>query len=128
MLLKSLKKMSIQDQLLQLQLSNQAINFLVLTVILILVLILILSAFMIEVKINQDQDFKTAIIFNIRSLNISASSVIKKIIFCKIILILKFFKNITKVNKTNNKSLQNLLIMLIEIQMNRILSAISDAV
>ena len=118
MLLKSSKKLSIQDQLLLLlsQLTNQTINPLILAAALVLVLAPVPPALMIEAKIDQDQD-PTAIIFNIRNLNISALPVIKKIIFCEIALILKSFKNITRVSKinNNNKSLQNLLTMLIEI-------------
>jgi hypothetical protein len=63
-------------------------------------------------KIDQDQDLKMAIVFNIGNLNISASPVIKKIIYYKIVLTLKSSENITRVSKTNNnKSLQGLLAM-----------------
>jgi len=132
MLLKSSKKLSIQDQLLLLQpqLANQAINPLVLTAVLILVLILVLPAPMTEAKIDQGQDPKTAIVFNIGNLNISASPAIKKVIFCEIALTLKPSKNTARVSKinNNNKSLRGLLAMLIGIRTNRVLPAISGAV
>ena len=133
MLLKSIKKLSIQDQLLQLQpqLTNQAINSLILAAVPALILVLVLPAPMTEAKINQDQDPKTAIIFNIESLNISASPAIKKVIYCETALILKPSKNTARVSKTsnnNNKSLRDLLAILIEIRTNRVLPAISDVV
>ena len=124
--------LSIQDRLLQtqlqLQLANQAINPLVLAAVLILVLVL--PAPMTEAKIDQGQDPKTAIVFNIGNLNISASPAIKKVIFCEIALTLKPSENTARVSKinNNNKSLRGLLAMLIGIRTNRVLPAISGAV